>query len=57
MTFMMVRRASGIPIYAQVEAQTSASARSLQVLASGSVSQVLPAFVGLTLYHWGERFI
>lgn len=36
----------------QVEALQSTGARPLQVLAFGVVPQVLPSFVGLTLYRW-----
>ncbi len=36
----------------QVEALKSTGARPLQVLAYGVVPQVMPAFVGLTLYRW-----
>lgn len=36
----------------QVEAMKSTGARPLQVLAFGVVPQVLPSFVGLTLYRW-----
>lgn len=36
----------------QVEAMKATGARPLQVLAFGVVPQVLPSFVGLTLYRW-----